>query len=503
MGEIRLAEVMTSLAMATGLGMGQSMDWALRGCLLSVRFAEAIALAPSILRDVYYLSLLHYIGCTTDAHQAARFFGNDLNLMRYFALNHMGIMPLEATELSNPLTPKQAPPPDWQRESNLVRCDVAMRLAKWCGFWTEIQTGLWQLFERWNGEGLPNGLKGEAIILPVRLVQIAQDAETFYRIGGVKTAIAVIKERAGSGYDPDLAACFCSLADELFISLEEVSLRQAILDAEPLPQHILSAKQFERTLEAIADFVDIKSPFTAGHSRGVAKLAVSTAKQFDLPEESVRLLRQAALLHDIGQVSIPTEIVDKPTALTECDWEQIRLHPYFTERVFARAQPLQPIGATAALHRERLDGSGYHRGLPASMQPLIARILATAEVYQAMTEPRSYRPPIATEDASKILQQEVAAGKLDGEVVKAILTIAGHSVSSQQRQWAGGLSQREIEVLRFLARGHSNREIAEILHISIKTVGHHVQHIYNKLGVSNRAAATLYAMQHSLLHDHL
>jgi HD-GYP domain-containing protein (c-di-GMP phosphodiesterase class II) len=283
---------------------------------------------------------------------------------------------------------------------------------------------------------------------------------------------------------------------------EEKSLRQAILDAEPFPQCTLSPQQFERTLEAIADFVDIKSPFTTGHSRGVAKLSVATAKELDLPEESVNLLRHAALIHDTtGHVSIPTGIVDKRTSLTESDRESIRLHPYFTERLFAHTKPLQSISEIAALHHERLDGSGYHRSLPASIQPLLARILATAEVYQAMTEPRPHRQAIAAKDAAKILQQQVTEGKIDGEVMKAMLTSSGYPVPNSQYQLTGGLSQREVEVLRLIARGYSNKAIAETLHISIKTAGHHVQHIYNKLNVSNRATATLYAMQHGLLYD--
>jgi HD-GYP domain-containing protein (c-di-GMP phosphodiesterase class II) len=501
--ENSLAEVMLSLAMGTSLGMGQSMDWTLRGCLLSVRFATAIKIDSSTLRDVYYLSLLHYIGCTTDAHRASQFFGNDLNLMRYFVFNHMGGTPFGANLLSNFPAPKQTPPPDWERESSIMRCDVARRLAGWCGFWPEIQTGLWQLFERWNGEGLPYGLKGDSILLSVRLVQIAQDAETFYRLGGVDAVIAVIKERAGSGYDPELAAYFCQQAEDLFLSLEEVSLRQATLEAEPLPRCTFSPEQFERVLEAIADFTDIKSLYTAGHSRGVAKLAVATAQRFNLAEESVTLLRHAALIHDFGNVSIPTGIVDKQSDLTESDWEFIRLHPYFTERIFAHTKMLQSIGVTAALHHERLDGSGYHRGLPNSMQPLLARILATAEVYQSMAEARPSRPKIEAENISKILQQEVADGKLDGEVVKTMLMVTGLPAIDHKRLLTGHLSQREVEVLRLIARGNSNRATSEILHISVKTVGHHVQNIYSKLGVSNRASATLYAMQHDLLTDPL
>lgn len=501
MKKIRLAEVMAALAMATGLGMGQSIDWTLRGCLLSVRFTVAAKLDSADLRDVYYLSLLHYIGCTTDAHQAATFFGNDLTLMRHFAIHHMGDVMPESLASSPLPTPQQTPPENWQRESSFMRCDVAVKLAQWCGLWENIQTGLWQFFERWNGEGLPNGLQGAEILTPVQIVQIAQDAETFYRIGGIDAAISVVKGRAGSGYDPALADFFCQHADEFFSSLEVTSLRQAILDAEPLPYQRLSPTQFDRTLEAIADFVDIKSPFTTGHSRGVANLAVATAQKFDLSAESMTLLRRAALVHDLGQVSIPTSISDKTTPLTESEQESVRLHPYFTERVFSYSKHLRPIGALAALHHEHLDGSGYHRGLPATIQPLAARILTVAEAYQSMSEPRPYRPELSPKSISERLQAEVSSGKFDGDVVAALLSAVGVPISRRSQQRTDGLSKREVEVLRLIARGASNRQMAETLGISVKTVGHHVQHIYDKLSISNRAAATLYAMQNDFLYD--
>lgn len=503
LSQVRLAELMIALSFATDLSMGQPMGWVLRACLLAVRFAQALHATERQLRDVYYLALLHYIGCTTDAHKVAEIFGNDLGVMHYFVLIHMGELPQELGVTLNPPSPKQALSPEWQRDSSTARCEVAVRLAEWCGFWPEVKEGLWQLFERWNGEGIPKGLQGEEIVLPVRVVQIAQDAETFLRIGGVESAIAVVKERAGTGYDPKLAATFCRLAPELIATLDEAPLRQAVLDAEPMGQHRLSVSQLERALEAIADFVDIKSPFTVGHSRGVAKIATVAASHYGLEAEIVTVVRHAALLHDIGRVSVPASIWDKPASLSESEYEQVRMHSYYTERLLAQSGYLEQLGAVAALHHERLDGSGYYRRLPASMLPISARILATADIYHAMLEPRPYRPALTPHEAAEVLQGEVEAWHLDLEVVDAVLSAAGYQRQCKQRPGAYGLSPREIEVLRLLAQGLSNRAIADTLNISVKTAGHHVQHIYNKLGVSTRAAATLFAMQNELLHNYL
>jgi len=251
----------------------------------------------------------------------------------------------------------------------------------------------------------------------------------------------------------------------------------------------------------MADFVDLQSPYMVGHSSGVAALAAAAAERCGLPESDVVETRRAAYLHDLGRVGISAGIWGKQGPLTEWEWERVRLHPYYTERILARSRPLARLGALGALHHERLDGSGYHRGLPAPMLPPVARILAAADAYHAMTETRPHRPALPGEAAAGELRNQVRLGRLDGEAVNAVLAAAGHRVRSTRRQWAAGLSDREVEVLRLLARGLSNRQMAERLFISKQTVGHHIRHIYAKIGVSTRAAATFFAMQHNLLQD--
>ena len=175
--------------------------------------------------------------------------------------------------------------------------------------------------------------------------------------------------------------------------------------------------------------------------------------------------------------------------------------PYYTERVLARSPALGKLGALAALHHERLDGSGYLRGTPASLLPVGARILAAADVYQALTEPRPHRPALAPDAAAEVVRGEVRRGRLDGASAEAVLASAGHRARAARRGWPAGLSEREVEVLRLLARGHANRQIAARLSVSPRTVDHHVEHIFDKVGCSTRAAATFFAMQHDLLAD--
>lgn len=228
-------------------------------------------------------------------------------------------------------------------------------------------------------------------------------------------------------------------------------------------------------------------------------LAASAATHMGLNEAEVAMIRQAGFAHDVGRVGISVAIWDKPGPLTESERERVRLHPYYTDRVLARPHTLAHLASIAALHHERLDGSGYYRGGAAAQLSLAARVLAVADVYHAMTERRPHRPAHTPEEAADLLHAEARAGRLDADAVSATLAAAGHSARATRRVWPASLSDREVEVLRLVARGLSNREMALRLTVAEKTVGHHIQHIYNKIGVSTRAGATLFAMQHDLL----
>ncbi len=513
--DLRLAEVIAALSLATDLGMGQPLEYALCVCMLSVRLGEAFGLGESELREVYYLALLRHIGCNADTYRMADLYGDELALRTEMAAvdsaQQSQVLGLviraiqQANEgqsahyLARKVTEGLAATPQLMQEGFTGFCEVAKRLALRLGFGEAIQLALGQVFERWDGRGIPGRVKGEEIALSMRIVALAQDAILFHRLDGAETTVAMARERKGTSYDPRLVECFCQRSTQLLTGLDHEPSWEAVLALEPGKRTRLSEEQFDQACRAIADFADIKSPYTLGHSVGVAELAAQAARRLGLPEADRVALMRAGLLHDVGRVAVSAGIWGKPGPLSEKEWERVRLHPYYTERVLARPATLARLGSLAALHHERLDGSGYYRGLPASMLSPATRVLAVADVYHAMTELRPHRPALTPESAADALQREVRAGRLDGEAVNAVLAAAGHPVRSTRRELVAGLSEREIEVLRLVARGQSKKQIAGQLVIAEKTVDNHIQHIYDKIGVSTRAAATLFATEHDLL----
>jgi HD-GYP domain-containing protein (c-di-GMP phosphodiesterase class II) len=260
----------------------------------------------------------------------------------------------------------------------------------------------------------------------------------------------------------------------------------------------LTNEECDEALLAIGRFVDLKSPFTIGHSLAVAELATRAGRHLGLPDDQVHSLYRAGLVHDFGRLGVSNSIWDKPGPLGSGEWERVRLHPYFTERMLRQSPALAPLAQIAVQHRERLDGSGYPRGLSGSAISPLARILGAADAYQAMREPRPYREPRRADSAAAELRGDVRAGRLESDAVEAVLAAAGHRVV-RRREGPAGLTAREVEVLRLMARGLSNKEIAKRLVIATKTAGNHIEHIYTKIGTTNRAGASLFAMQHGLL----
>ncbi len=514
---LRLAELLASLSLAIDLGTGQPMEWVLKCTLLATNLSKTLNLSADEQHDVFYLALLRHVGCTANSHSDAELFGDelavaegmtldtaDMNAMMGFVFRNTGkgrpaLTRLQMIARLMSLGPSLAEP------NHNSHCEVAQRVALTLGLPDRLQPMLWQLYERWDGKGTPKRLKGEDLALPIRVIHLVQDVATFYSLSGVEAALAMARARSGGQFDPALTDAFCQHAPDLCAPLNTESTWDAVLNAEPGQPRHLNDDGFDAACHAVADFTDMKSPFTLGHSRHVAQLAEAAARECRLPQSDVEAMRHAALIHDIGRVGVTAGIWGKPGPLTEGEWERVRLHPYYTERVFARSPALEPLGALAALHHERLDGSGYHRRVAGSALPLTARLLAAADVYCAMTETRPHRPAFASEAAAEQLRRDARAGKFDEKAADAVLAAAGHAsrVSTRKAASATELSEREIEVLRLVSRGFSNKDMARSLSISPKTVGHHVQHIYNKIGVSTRAGATLYAVQNNLLDQDL
>jgi HD-GYP domain-containing protein (c-di-GMP phosphodiesterase class II) len=329
---------------------------------------------------------------------------------------------------------------------------------------------------------------------------VARDVSLFLSAAGPEQARAVVEDRSGAAYEPELASLAALNLDEMLAELDETRMWEHALEREPSPPVWLSGDRIDAGFATVAAITGLKSPWLREHSTGVAELAEAAAWRTGLPAESVTDLRRAALAHDLGRVGVSNAIWEKPGPLGFGEWERVRLHSHFTERAFAQSSALAPIGRLAGSHHERLDGSGYHRGCRGPDLDQAARILAAADCYVAMREARPYRPALDGPQAEEELVREAKEGRLDSEAVDAVLAAAGHRVSKRPHELPAGLTPREREVLVALVGGASNQAIGDDLGISAKTVGHHVQHVYEKAGVRSRAAATVWAFEHDLVH---
>jgi HD-GYP domain-containing protein (c-di-GMP phosphodiesterase class II) len=363
----------------------------------------------------------------------------------------------------------------------------------------DVRQVLAESFERWDGKGA-GGLAGADICLTSRIVALADVVTVFHDSGGTERALAVARERSGTQFDPELVELFCAHAGDLLHGLDAGSNWDDVLAAEPALGRRLTGADLDDALEAVGAFSDLKSPFTLGHSRRVADLAAGAATSVGLSPARAVDVRRAALVHDIGRLGVPNSIWDKPGPLTRAETERVRLHPYLTERMLAGAPALARLGAIAVQHHERIDGSGYPRGLSGAAITTEGRLLAAADCYATLIEPRPHRPALSAEDAATELRARVKAGGLAAEAVEAVLQAAGHR-TPRRRVLPGGLTTREVEVLRLLARGLSNRDIARELGISPSTAGTHVEHIFTKIDARSRAAAGLFASRHGLMSD--
>jgi HD-GYP domain-containing protein (c-di-GMP phosphodiesterase class II) len=514
---LRLAELIAALSIATDFGMGQPVEYALNTCILAVRLGESLGLSKAELREIYYLSLLRHIGCNAETYRMADVVGDELALrtevakmdtarsgrmmqliFHYIRQAHEEASPFELARL---VAQDLLTFPKLMQQEFAGFCEVAQLLAARLGFDKTLLRDLGQAYERWDGKGMPAGLKGEQISPAVHLVTLAGDVVTFYRDEGRDAALVMVKERRGKLYSPRLVDHFCEKAVILLSVIEDAPTWDTVLALEPGEKSNLSEAELDTACRVMAEFADIKSPYMVGHSAGVAALAEAAAVECGLPAREITILKRAALLHDIGRVGVSAGIWGKAGPLSQREWEQVRLHPYYTERILARPQALAQVGKLASHHHERLDGSGYHHSANAAQLPLASRLLAVADAYRAMLETRPHRPALSPEQATAELLKEVKAGRFDRETVTHVLAAAGQAPRLVRREARAGLSEREFEILRLIARGQSTRQIAGLLFISPKTVDNHIQHIYNKTGVSTRAGATLYAMEQNLLPD--
>ena len=510
---LRLAELIGALSLGIDLGLGQPMAHALRTCLLALRLGRAAGLGDRQLADTYYTALLRFVGCTADSHDLLHFAGGeDVSFRQMMVAIGGGTIDEMAPHLVRFATdagaggdiPSQVhealeSPRGLGAKLAAVHCEVATMLATRLGLGGTVCEALNGAFERWDGRGFPDRRAGADIPLPVRLAVVARDIEVLTRTRGLEDAREALRRRRDRTYDPQLVDAFFEYEGDVLARIDDGDVWDEVLRSEPGVPVWVPDENIDTALTAFADFADVKTPFTLGHSRGVAALAETAAYSLGLPSDHATRLRRAALLHDIGRSGIPNAIWERPGALSIDQWERVRLHAYYTERMLDRCSYLRTIATLAAAHHERLDGSGYHRGSRAAELDVPARVLAAADACQAMRQPRPHRPARTLDQTARELRRDVTAGRLDARAVEAVLGAAGAPPRSTPPARPGNLTDREVQVLRLVAQGRSNREMAAQLGITPKTVGHHIQHIYDKIGLSSRAAAAIFAVEHRLL----
>lgn len=508
--DVRLAELVASLSLATDLGLGQPQEHVLRQTVIATRLARFAGLSEDAQAAAFYVSLMAWVGCVADSHEMARWFGNDNQLradsyavnkaglpMLRFLLGHVavGASPLRRISMTGQfLTGGMRS----AVESFVTHCQTTGDIAERLGLNPDVCRALPQAFARWDGKGIPAGLRAADIEPVMRIVQIADDAEVFERFGGAGAALDMLRERAGSEFDPELVQVCIDHAEETFAELNSIDTWTVVIDGCAALDRRLGEDELTHVLSIFADYADLKSPWFTGHSRAVGSLARSAASNAGLGPAEATLVERAGLVCQLGALGVSTGIWDKPGPLSTTEWERVRTVPYLTERVLSRQPRLAEIGQVAAMSRERMDGSGYPRGLSGAAIPQSARLLAAAQRYQTLSEDRPHRAAIDAAARAATLNDEVQAGLLDAEAVRAVLTAAGHQVRRRPTLVAG-LTAREVEVLELLVHGCPNKQIAERLSISARTVGTHIEHIYAKTGVTTRGAAAMFAMRHGLV----
>ncbi len=510
---LRLADLLGGLSIAADLGFALPPEEAMRSCLIATGLAQQLELAEAEVADTFYTALLMHLGCSALSHETAVAFGDDRAVMRAVAKTNVADPADVAATLLPELTRGMGPAErsrverytaeegtEFGRRFDTGSCEVASTTAKRVGLGPGVQRALREAVEWWNGEGPPQGLQGDEIALPARIARAAADAARFDHLGGTAAAIEALRRRSGVILDPGVVAGFAACADRLLAETHAGDPRQLILEREPEPVVEIEGTDLLRVATAFGDLADLKMPSTHGHSAGVARLSKVAAATLRLDSQTAFRLEVSALLQDLGRLAISNAIWEKPGPLTGAEWEQVRMHPYHSERILATSSALEPMARAAGMHHERLDGSGYHRGCRARELPPAARVLAAADAFHAMTQARPHRPALSAEQAADELKREVRASHLDGDAVEAVLEAAGRRRAGRRDNLRpGGLSEREVEVARLVAAGYSNPEIAAQLSISRRTAEHHVQHIYAKVGVSSRAGLALFAHEHELV----
>ena len=409
LGRVRLAELVAALSLGIDLGFDQPMEHVLRQSLIALRLAERIGVDEQGRVAVYYTALLTNVGCHSDAHEQAKWFGDDIGLKAdkyvYGLHGAQGALATARRFGSGAgmthrfrLGLEFAVSGHHDLDAMIAHhSEMARRLGEDLGLTPDTLAALDASYEQWDGNGWPGELHGADVPIAARLAVIGEFVEVAHRVRGVEGARALLRAGRGKEFDPDLADALEADADLLLAELDTIDAWDAVIGSEPALAVLLTDEQFDEALLAIADFVDLKSPYSLGHARAVADLAAEAAARLGLSEGEVRTLRRAGLVHCFGKLGVSNAILDKQGPLTAGERERLHMVPYLTHRMLRQSPALRSVGDLAAQYGERLDGTGYPHGLAGTAISQPARLLAAAHLYQSLREPRPQRDPLTAD----------------------------------------------------------------------------------------------------------
>jgi HD-GYP domain-containing protein (c-di-GMP phosphodiesterase class II) len=426
LGALKLSEVISALSYALDITQGQPKGHAARSCVLGMRIATELRLSADESTALFYALLLKDLGCSSNAAKMCYLFGSDdrqtkragktvnwtslLASLGYIARNVAtgGSWINKLNHFVRVATGGQTA----ARKLIELRCDRGAKIARNLEFPELTAAAIRCLDEHWDGTGHPQGLRAQQIPLLARILSIAQTAEVFLSEHGLEEACKIVNERDGTWFDPELARIFLSLKNDTafwdsFNGSDPASLAS---DFEPPDANLVADEaRLDRIAEGFSQVIDAKSPWTHRHSEGVARISVGIAEVMGFAPDDVRYIRRAALVHDVGKLGISNLILDKPARLTAEEMAEMRLHTLYTHQILSRVNGFRDLADLAASHHEQLDGKGYHRGLDASQLSTPARILAVADIFEALTAQRPYRQDLSSEEVSAIMSKKVGA----------------------------------------------------------------------------------------------
>ena len=436
--ELRISQIIAALSYALDLTEGRPMGHSVRSCILGMRIAAQLGLSVTEQSDLFYALLLKDAGCSSNSSRLFHILSadeirakRDVKLTDWtkvgweslnYAFSHVatGAPFLERMSTLLRVAAKQ------QTESCAlvkIRCERGASIARRIGFPEPVAQALHSLDEHWNGGGYPDGLRGEEIPLYARIMNLAQTLEVFLVNCGSETAIEVARKRTGRWFDPELVRVAASLAKKnlLWTGLDQEQTIDHALALEPQECRLMATEEsIDNICDAFSEIIDAKSPFTYRHSAGVAEAAVGISRQLGLPEKDIVFMRRAALLHDVGKLSVPNSILEKPGALDNDEWRVVKEHPYYTLEILRRIPGFEQLSNVAAAHHEKLNGAGYFRNWEAEQLSLEMRILTVADIFDALAAKRPYRDAIPLEKVFAIMRKE-APLQIDAQCLDALM----------------------------------------------------------------------------------